>query len=44
MGINFLPEIILIAFHWEWVYKLRRVNKMFISSSVGKIPVDTAVE
>jgi len=44
VSISFLPEIILIDFYWKWVYKFKCVNKIFISSSVWMIPVDTSVE
>jgi hypothetical protein len=29
VGINFLPEIILIDFYWKWVYNLEGVNKIY---------------
>jgi hypothetical protein len=44
VGINFLPEIILIYFHWEQADKLERGTKMFTSPSVCTARVDTAAE
>jgi hypothetical protein len=43
-GINFLPEIILTDFCWEYIHKLECVNKMFISPSLWRTPVDMSVE
>jgi hypothetical protein len=44
VGINSLPEIILMDFHWEQVHKPECVNKMFTSPSVWVIPTDTPVK
>ena len=43
VGINFLPEIILIDFYLEYVHKLECVNKIFISPTFWMTPVDTSV-
>lgn len=39
VDIKFIPEIILMDFHWEKVHKLDCMHKMFISPSVFMIPV-----
>jgi hypothetical protein len=44
VGFNFLSEIMLVDFLWEWDYKLECVNKTFISHAVWVTPVDTSTE
>jgi hypothetical protein len=34
VGISFLPDVILIDFHWKQTYVLEWVNKMLISLSL----------
>jgi hypothetical protein len=34
VGTNFLSDVTLIDFHWEEVYNLEWVYKMFVSKSV----------
>jgi hypothetical protein len=41
---HFIPELILIAFHWEQIYTLEYVNCVFISPFVWIVPVDTSDE
>jgi len=44
VGINFLPEIILIDFNWVQFHKLQCMNKMFISPCIWMIQVDSSDE
>ena len=44
VGMNFLPEKILVGSYWELVHKLECVNETFLSPSVWMIPVNNSAE